>query len=76
MSKEIITKEEFKKMPKGIGENQVLEFFKKNEDKAFKVSYLLKEKEFGYSHSRAYQIIKSLVAMGLIEKKGEYYSLK
>ncbi len=75
MSKEeVITREDFNKLPKGSGENELLHFFENNPDKAFKYNYIMKK--LGWEKSNTYKKLKNLEATGLIVKKGEYFALK
>ncbi len=75
MKTEKISKEKFNQMPKGIGENKLLDFFVENEKTAFTVTALLKEIK-DLKSSRLYVLLKNLIAMGRIERRGYYYSLK
>lgn len=69
---EIISIKEFKNMPDGKSENRLLEYFKENKDKAFKIDYI--NNNFDMSRSMIYSSIRTLILAKLIEKKGDYYA--
>ena len=74
MEKEIISREDFLKLPIGKPENKLLEIFQKEPNKAFKYLTLCKISEL--KKSAVYAILNNLIRMELIEKRGEYYALK
>ncbi len=74
MENEIISREDFLKLPIGKPENKLLEIFQKEPNKAFKYLTLGKISKLKKSH--VYAILNNLMRMELIEKRGEYYALK
>ena len=74
IDKNIISKEEFLKLPVGKAENKVLDFFEENPNKAFK--YLLICERIELKKSATYVALNNLIRIKLIEKRGEFYCLK
>ena len=74
MNKEIISKQEFLKLPKGRTEGKLLEVFQENPNKAFKYSVICER--VGLKKSTVYVALRNLLKTELIDKRGEYYCLK
>lgn len=69
-----ISREEFNQLPLTTKLNEILEFFKKNKDKAFHFNILMEN--LNLSKSQLYVQLKVLINSKQVERRGMYYILK